>query len=80
MAENTFGSNVQRGDITFTLCDPDKYYHTVQYKNELWYGMDSVASNIDNRDVKWYTIRKLRQLMLIEVEGKWAGFEWVPLD
>lgn len=48
--------------------------------NEQWHGMDNIASSIDDRDVKWYTIRKLQQLMLTEVEGKWAGFEWVPLD
>jgi hypothetical protein len=66
--------------ITYTVCDPDNRYHTVQYQNERWYGIDNLVTAIDNTDVKWYTLRKLKQLMLTEVEGKWAGFEWVPID
>ena len=66
--------------ISYTVCAPDNLYHTCQYLKGKWYGMDNVCSSIDDKDLKWYTIRKLRELMLTEIEGKWAGFEWVPLD
>ena len=82
-----FGSDVQAGKIpamndkiTFTLCDPSHLYHTIRYEDDHWYGMENVAAAIDDSDLKWYTIRKLRQMMLVEIEGKWAGFEWVPID
>ncbi len=66
--------------ITYTVCDPNGRYHTVQHLGDKWYGADNLGAGIDDKDVKWYTIRKLKQLMLVEVEGKWAGFEWIPID
>ncbi len=66
--------------ITFTLLAPDNIYHTILYENEKWFGMENAGTAIDNTDTRWYTIRKLKQLMLTEIEGKWAGFEWVPID
>ena len=66
--------------IVFTVCDPHNQYKTVQYMGEKWYGMDNLVANIDNADVKWYTRRKLQQMMLVEVDGKWGGFEWTPID
>ena len=66
--------------ITYTVLSPGNLYHTVMYRDGLWYVMENLTSDLDDRDLKWYTIRKLRQLMLVEVEGKWGGFEWVPFD
>ena len=66
--------------IVYTVCDPDNLYHTCQYLNGKWYGMDNLTMSIDDPDIKWYTIRQLKQRMLVEVEGKWQGFEWVPID
>ena len=66
--------------ITFTVCAPDNLYHTVQYMNDRWYGMDNLASSIHDKDARWFVIKQLMSKMLVEIEGKWAGFEWVPLD
>ena len=72
--------DVRNGKITYTVLDPSNLYHTVMYRNDKWYGLVNLVQSIDDNDTKWYTIRKLKQMMLVEVEGKWAGFEWVPLD
>ena len=66
--------------ITYTVLSPGNLYHTVMYQDGLWYGMENLTSDLDDKDLKWYTIRKLRQLMLVEIEGKWGGFEWIPID
>lgn len=67
--------------ITFTVLDTrNNRWHSCQYLKEKWYGMDNLTCDIDDPDLKWYTIRKLKQMMLVEVEGKWGGFEWVPRD
>ena len=67
--------------LTFTVLNTrDNIYHTCQYLNESWYGMENVCMDIDDKDFKWYTIRKLKQMMLVEIEGKWGGFEWIPCD
>ena len=66
--------------ITFCVSTPDNLYHTCKYEHGKWWGMDNVCSSIDDDSVRWYTIRKLKQLMLIEIEDKWNGWEWVPID
>ena len=66
--------------ITYTVVDPMNNYHTVQFLKGQWYGMENIVMTIDDPDIKWYTIRQLKQRMLVEVEGKWQGFEWVPID
>ncbi len=66
--------------ITYMITDPDRHYHTVVFANGEWYGEKNLGMGIDDKDLRWYTIRKLKQLMLAKVEDKWAGFEWVPID
>ena len=66
--------------ITYTVLAPNGHYHTAMYMKDKWYGMENLGMGIDDREVKWYTIRKLKQMMLVEIEGKWAGYEWIPLD
>lgn len=66
--------------ITYTVVDPAGQYHTVQYLNNQWYGMENLVSHLDDKAIKWYTIRKLQQEMLVKIEGECMGFEWIPLD
>ena len=72
---------MMNGDnILYTITDPLNHYHTVSYRDGTWHGIENVAHSIDNTNDRWYTIRKLKQMMLTEVEGKWAGFEWIPIN
>lgn len=68
------------GKVTYTVCDPAKQYHSVMYLGGHWYGIENLAMHIDDKDLKWYTIRQLKKAMFADVAGKWQGYEWVPLD
>ena len=35
---------------------------------------------VAEKDILWYTIRKLKQMMLVNVDGKWGDFEWTAVD
>ena len=67
-------------NITFTVCDPGRQYHTVKYEGDKWYGTENLVAHVGNVDVKWWMLRGLKQRMLVEVDGKWQGYEWTPID
>ena len=35
---------------------------------------------VAEKDILWYTIRRLKQMMLVNVDGKWGDFEWTAVD
>lgn len=66
----------------------------IYYLDGEWVGFDEMADSIRDtlrvpefgtngslaeRGIVWYTIRRLKQLMVMNVDSKWGQFEWTAV-